>query len=166
MSRLLKWTFLQNDFTFLIVFKINHPICDIFFHFNRRDARGAVLCWSSPAESGSHVPGWEYNRLHQRRDENAKQLSDIQVRNLTGSDNQTKNKNKHHHIKCFVFVFLLCPQPGNVRPWQISQKRWKIRAAHTSILRVASTWALGHLIWWELWKPYSDTVGLLKMYFC
>lgn len=84
----------------------------MFFLFNRRDARWAVLCRSSSAESGSHVPGWEYNRLHQRRDENPKQLSDIQVRNLTGSDNQTLRKMKNKHIiKCLFFLFFFAVSP-------------------------------------------------------
>lgn len=53
-----------------------------FLLLNRGDACRAVLCWSPPAESSSHVPGWEHHRLHQRRDENPKQLSDLQVRSL------------------------------------------------------------------------------------
>lgn len=66
---------------------------------NRGDARRAVLRWSSAAESSAHIPGREHHRLHQRRDENPKQLPDLQVRSLNrvfylGCDSITRHWEK------------------------------------------------------------------------
>lgn len=123
----------------------------IFVH--RGDACRVVLRWSSPAESSSHFPRWEHNRIHKRRDENPKQLSDFQVRGLGWicAINWNQEKLIETHIKNH-FQLILKKQAfftGIARPWQMSRKSRRSTRTHTFISEEASAWALDHLIWWE-----------------
>lgn len=101
----------RTDNTFC-VYTLSRSVPQTFFLvtpcLNRGDARGTVLRRGSSTESLSDLPGRDHHRLHQRRNEDTKQLPNFQVRRRfleergSADTEQKKLHIKHHLSICFV----------------------------------------------------------------